>query len=189
MNSAPGVRGRANSELTAACGRLGRVAARVFAPAAVVGGDSRQSTPMLKRRSSPVLRPRGRRGPARRRTHCRNGGRGRATGSDGCLVSASHNPYHDNGIKMFAPGGTKLADEEEARIQQGSVHCGIGRRTTAVHGAATSAVTSIICCRRARWSRSAWVAGRRRRRQRRRIARRRRRVRTRRGRGRRHHAA
>ena len=34
------------------------------------------------------------------------------------VVSASHNPYHDNGIKFFGPDGTKLNDDTEARIEQ-----------------------------------------------------------------------
>jgi phosphoglucosamine mutase len=33
------------------------------------------------------------------------------------VVSASHNPYRDNGIKFFSGQGTKLADELEARIE------------------------------------------------------------------------
>ena len=33
------------------------------------------------------------------------------------VVSASHNPYHDNGIKFFSASGTKLGDELEARIE------------------------------------------------------------------------
>jgi phosphoglucosamine mutase len=33
------------------------------------------------------------------------------------VVSASHNPYEDNGIKFFGPDGTKLDDEAEARIE------------------------------------------------------------------------
>jgi len=32
-------------------------------------------------------------------------------------VSASHNPWHDNGIKFFAPGGVKLSDDIQDRIQ------------------------------------------------------------------------
>src|SRR5437763_11392824 len=32
------------------------------------------------------------------------------------VVSASHNPYRDNGIKFFGPSGTKLSDEQEAEI-------------------------------------------------------------------------
>jgi phosphoglucosamine mutase len=33
------------------------------------------------------------------------------------VVSASHNPYKDNGIKFFSAAGTKLPDEVEARIE------------------------------------------------------------------------
>jgi phosphoglucosamine mutase len=33
------------------------------------------------------------------------------------VVSASHNPYRDNGIKFFSAQGTKLSDELEARIE------------------------------------------------------------------------
>lgn len=34
----------------------------------------------------------------------------------GVMISASHNPAHDNGIKIFAVDGTKLRDEHEAEI-------------------------------------------------------------------------
>jgi phosphoglucosamine mutase len=33
------------------------------------------------------------------------------------VVSASHNPYRDNGIKFFGPEGTKLSDDQEAEIE------------------------------------------------------------------------
>jgi phosphoglucosamine mutase len=33
------------------------------------------------------------------------------------VISASHNPYADNGIKFFGPGGHKLSDEREAEIE------------------------------------------------------------------------
>jgi phosphoglucosamine mutase len=33
------------------------------------------------------------------------------------VVSASHNPYEDNGIKFFGPEGTKIDDEQEDRIE------------------------------------------------------------------------
>jgi len=36
----------------------------------------------------------------------------------GIVVSASHNPYQDNGIKMFSRNGIKLSDEEERWIEQ-----------------------------------------------------------------------
>lgn len=35
----------------------------------------------------------------------------------GVMISASHNPYHDNGIKLFGPDGYKLSDEIENRIE------------------------------------------------------------------------
>ncbi|MGE0500891.1 MAG: phosphoglucosamine mutase [Rhizobiaceae bacterium] len=35
----------------------------------------------------------------------------------GVMISASHNPYHDNGIKLFGPDGYKLSDELEGRIE------------------------------------------------------------------------
>ena len=35
----------------------------------------------------------------------------------GVVISASHNPYRDNGIKVFSPSGKKLADEMERRIE------------------------------------------------------------------------
>jgi phosphoglucosamine mutase len=39
-------------------------------------------------------------------------------GSFGVVISASHNPYHDNGIKFFDGSGGKLSDELEERIEQ-----------------------------------------------------------------------
>ncbi|MHB1516037.1 MAG: phosphoglucosamine mutase [Acidiferrobacteraceae bacterium] len=36
----------------------------------------------------------------------------------GVVISASHNPYHDNGIKFFSDQGTKLPDEVEAAIEE-----------------------------------------------------------------------
>src|SRR5678816_4099128 len=35
----------------------------------------------------------------------------------GVMISASHNPYHDNGIKLFGPDGYKLSDEREREIE------------------------------------------------------------------------
>ncbi|WP_157016510.1 phosphoglucosamine mutase [Mesorhizobium xinjiangense] len=35
----------------------------------------------------------------------------------GVMISASHNPFYDNGIKLFGPDGYKLSDEIEARIE------------------------------------------------------------------------
>lgn len=36
----------------------------------------------------------------------------------GVMISASHNPYDDNGIKLFGPDGHKLSDEVEAQIEK-----------------------------------------------------------------------
>jgi phosphoglucosamine mutase len=36
----------------------------------------------------------------------------------GVVISASHNPYHDNGIKFFSANGTKLPDEVELAIEE-----------------------------------------------------------------------
>jgi phosphoglucosamine mutase len=43
----------------------------------------------------------------------------------GVMISASHNPFHDNGIKLFGPDGSKLADEIEERYFDAC--CGIHR--------------------------------------------------------------
>lgn len=57
------------------------------------------------------------------------------------VVSASHNPYRDNGIKFFGPDATKISDDQEARIEAvvaGSEH--LARRPPGrvreLHGAA-----------------------------------------------------
>ena len=36
----------------------------------------------------------------------------------GVMISASHNPFFDNGIKLFGPDGYKLSDEDEAEIER-----------------------------------------------------------------------
>jgi phosphoglucosamine mutase len=35
----------------------------------------------------------------------------------GVMISASHNPHEDNGIKLFGPDGLKLSDEQESAIE------------------------------------------------------------------------
>ena len=43
----------------------------------------------------------------------------RELGADAAVsVSASHNPWQDNGIKIFSASGEKLPPEEEAEIEQ-----------------------------------------------------------------------
>ncbi len=36
----------------------------------------------------------------------------------GVMISASHNPYEDNGVKLFGPDGFKLSDEDEMQIEK-----------------------------------------------------------------------
>jgi phosphoglucosamine mutase len=38
--------------------------------------------------------------------------------SAGVVISASHNPYHDNGVKLFAGTGIKFPDEVEERLER-----------------------------------------------------------------------
>ncbi len=36
----------------------------------------------------------------------------------GIMITASHNPYHDNGLKLFGPDGMKLSDKIEKKIER-----------------------------------------------------------------------
>ncbi|MGI4893896.1 MAG: phosphoglucosamine mutase [Janthinobacterium lividum] len=52
------------------------------------------------------------------------------SGADfGVMLSASHNPMPDNGLKIFARGGTKLPDEVENAVER-AFRSGVGRRPT-----------------------------------------------------------
>ena len=48
----------------------------------------------------------------------------------GVMISASHNPFEDNGIKLFGPDGYKLSDEVEAKIEA-SITSGLDDKLTA----------------------------------------------------------
>lgn len=48
----------------------------------------------------------------------------------GVMLSASHNPFEDNGIKLFGPDGYKLSDDVERTIEK-HVENGIGRQVAA----------------------------------------------------------
>ncbi|MAT05980.1 MAG: phosphoglucosamine mutase [Acidimicrobiaceae bacterium] len=115
-----GVRGRANTDLTASFALdLGRASAKVLrASTAVVGGDSRLSTPMLEAAFVAGLAAEGvevhRLGVTPTPAVAFEAQR---LGAMGAVISASHNPYHDNGIKLFAVGGAKLPDEVERAIE------------------------------------------------------------------------
>ena len=55
----------------------------------------------------------------------------------GCVISASHNPYQDNGIKFLGGDGRKLGDDLEAAIERlvGSAPAASGGSATALTGA------------------------------------------------------
>lgn len=121
-----GVRGVANRKLTPELAlRLGQAAGRWLLTTesprrAVVGRDTRRSGPMLGAAfaaglcsvgidvTSLAVAPTGAISHA-----ARTGGYGL-----GAVISASHNPAPDNGIKLFDAQGRKMADEAEAWIQR-----------------------------------------------------------------------
>ncbi|MEM7223873.1 MAG: phosphoglucosamine mutase [Pseudomonadota bacterium] len=49
----------------------------------------------------------------------------------GVMISASHNPYHDNGIKLFGPDGFKLSDDVERIIEERVSNGGTQHRAAA----------------------------------------------------------
>jgi phosphoglucosamine mutase len=60
----------------------------------------------------------------------------------GLVISASHNPFRDNGIKVFSPSGKKLADDMEQRIEcdiASAIDHGYGESTAPASAAALSA--------------------------------------------------
>ncbi|MPR00220.1 phosphoglucosamine mutase [Modestobacter sp. I12A-02628] len=123
-----GVRGRANTELTPELAlSVARAAASVLAdrdgasrPVAVVGRDPRASGEMLEAAVVAGLASAGaevlRAGVLPTPAIAFLTGR---TGADlGVMISASHNPMPDNGIKLFSRGGHKLPDAVEASIER-----------------------------------------------------------------------
>jgi phosphoglucosamine mutase len=48
----------------------------------------------------------------------------------GVMISASHNPYDDNGIKLFGPDGNKMSDAHEAEIEA-LIDADLGKRLAA----------------------------------------------------------
>jgi phosphoglucosamine mutase len=122
-----GVRGRANADLTPELALSVAIAAAHTlaeqdlgrAPVAVVGRDPRASGEMLEAAVVAGLASAG-------ATVIRLGVLptpgvaylvGEVQADLGVMISASHNPMPDNGIKLFAAGGHKLPDETEARIE------------------------------------------------------------------------
>src|SRR6058998_381801 len=114
-----GLRGVANSELTPELVlALGRAAARVLGDRFLVGRDTRRSGPMLQGALSAGLAAEGADvvdlgvlpTPAVAWLSADEG-------VAAAVISASHNPFPDNGVKFFAAGGRKLPDEVEAGIE------------------------------------------------------------------------
>lgn len=115
-----GIRGLANAELTPElCLAIGRATARVMGGSAVVvGRDTRRSGPLIEAALAAGL--------------CAEGvdvvllgvvptpavaALAAADALCGVMISASHNPAPDNGIKLFGPGGTKLSEDQQRRVE------------------------------------------------------------------------
>jgi phosphoglucosamine mutase len=115
-----GVRGVALTELTPALvTALGRAAARVLGPSAcVIARDTRESGPVLEEALAAGLAAEG--VEVRRLGVAPPPAAAWVSAADdvlGAVISASHNPYQDNGVKLFAPGGRKLSDPEEEALE------------------------------------------------------------------------
>jgi phosphoglucosamine mutase len=115
-----GIRGVAESELTSELAfGVGRAAARVLgAPAFLIGRDTRRSGPDLQAAFSE--------GAASEGADVVDVGvlptpalafLSEVRDLPAVVVSASHNPFEDNGIKLFGPGGAKLATDLEVAIE------------------------------------------------------------------------
>jgi phosphoglucosamine mutase len=115
-----GVRGVANVELTPELVlALGRAIARhITAPTFLVGRDTRRSGPMLQAALSAGLASEGADvvdvGVAPTPTLAWLSA---TRDLPAVVISASHNPFADNGIKVFAAGGAKLTVESETAIE------------------------------------------------------------------------
>src|SRR6201747_793849 len=121
-----GIRGRANSQITADMAlKVGQAAGLAFRPGdhrhrVVIGKDTRLSSYMIEYALvagftsvgadvlllGPVPTPAV--AMLTRSMRC----------DLGVMISASHNLYEDNGIKLFGPDGFKLSDEIEGRIEE-----------------------------------------------------------------------
>ena len=113
-----GIRGRADDEITPDLAyRLGFAVASVFAAPVFVGYDTRESSPTLARAVLAGLRDNGAVGvnlgyfttPGVAVIASQRGG-------VGVVVSASHNPYYDNGLKVLGLGGGKLDHATEEAV-------------------------------------------------------------------------
>ncbi len=118
-----GVRGRAGDvltpELALALGRGAVAETKVEAPQVLIVRDTRESGHMLEAALAAGVAAAG--GDALLGGVLPTPGAAllvRRFGIDlAAVVSASHNPYQDNGIKFFGPDGIKLSDDDERRIE------------------------------------------------------------------------
>jgi phosphoglucosamine mutase len=115
-----GVRGDADTDLTTPLiVALGRAAARVFgARAFIIGRDTRESGPRIEIALMQGFEAEGAQvvflGVAPTPAVAFLAQRG---GMPAAIVSASHNPWRDNGVKLLDPNGRKLEPEVEAAIE------------------------------------------------------------------------
>ena len=115
-----GVRGAALTELTTGyAAALGRAAASVLGGGRwLVGRDTRQSSPVLQAAVIAGLTAGGAEAvsvgvlptPALAWLAAQHS-------IPAAMITASHNPWHDNGVKIFGAGGIKLADDVEQAIE------------------------------------------------------------------------
>ena len=116
-----GIRGDADADLTSdLVVALGRAAAVVFGVERpfIVGRDTRRSGTRLRDDLAIGLHEHG--AVVRDAGVLPTPGLAFLAAAAGCpalMISASHNPWTDNGIKLFAPGGRKLDDATERRIE------------------------------------------------------------------------
>jgi phosphoglucosamine mutase len=116
-----GVRGHALTELTVEyVSWLGRAAATVLGGGDwLIGRDTRESGPALQDAFAAGLIAGGANplllgmAPTPAVAHL-----SAARRLPAAMVTASHNPWHDNGIKIFAPGGQKLSDDVERALER-----------------------------------------------------------------------
>ena len=119
-----GVRGEAGTFLTAelatALGRAATASLQKERPQVLIVRDTRESGPMLESALAAGIAAAG--GDALLGGVLPTPAAAilvRRLGLDlAAVVSASHNPYRDNGIKFFSAQGTKLPDEVEARLEE-----------------------------------------------------------------------
>ncbi len=99
--------------------RLGRAIARLYPGTVVVGRDTRLSSPALRDALTAGLLADGSDviDLGVLPTPAVPGDLLRRNAAAGVMITASHNPFQDNGIKVFSPRGDKLGDDEEAALE------------------------------------------------------------------------